>query len=82
MKTDFMERIVIRSVPQIVTVKNACQNVTVQTTRNVTMNSAAHHPQKVFHLIHYLILYILYIHLYFLEESPHDIFIPSKIYAR
>lgn len=67
MKTDFMERIVIRSVPQIVTVKNACQSVTVQATRNVTMFSAAHHPQKVFHLIHHLILYI---HLYFLEERP------------
>lgn len=72
MKTDFMERIVIRSVPQIVTVKNACQSVTVQATRNVTMFSAAHHPQRVFHLIHYLILYT---HLYFLEERPHVLLI-------
>lgn len=77
MKTGFMERIVIRSVPQIVTVKNACQSVTVQATRNVTMFSAAHHPQKVFHLIHLLILYI---HLYFLEERPHVLLI-NRTYA-
>lgn len=77
MKTGFMERIVIRSVPQIVTVKNACQSVTVQATRNVTMFSAAHHPQKVFHLIHFLILYI---HLYFLEERPHVLLI-NRTYA-
>lgn len=79
MKTGFMERIVIRSVPQIVTVKNACQSVTVQATRNVTMFSGAHHPQKqkVFHLIHYLILYI---HLYFLEERPHVLLI-NRTYA-
>lgn len=38
----------IRSVPQIVTVKNVCQSVTVQATRNVTMLSAAHPLQKVF----------------------------------
>lgn len=77
MKTGFMERIVIRSVPQIVTVKNACQSVTVQATRNVTMFSAAHHPQKVFYLIHFLILYI---HLYFLEERPHVLLI-NRTYA-
>lgn len=77
MKTGFMERIVIRSVPQIVTVKNACQSVTVQATRNVTMFSAAHLPQKVFHLIHFLILYI---YLYFLEERPHVLLI-NRTYA-
>lgn len=72
MKTDFMERIVIRNVPQIGTVKNVCQSVTVQATRNVTMLSAAHPLQKVFiFLIHHLMLYM---QLHFLLEMSHVLF--------